>query len=297
MCIILAALFALCGINLCGANAVPPADTEDLLLMSFASYCGDGVAPNFTCYWCRKVAANISLVGTFGEASGSSFGFVALYNYETIVIVYRGTDNLAGWIRDAEFTQTQLAFGAPDGARVHKGFYDIVSGDHGDILTLYNQALAKCGPQCGVVLTGHSLGASLATLEALFLAKDADISNLRIVNFGSPRLFNPAASAWVLSNESALGIASVLRITSTKDPVPHLPPHNFIEEYQHLPSELWETSNSPLEFKSCSESNGEDPTCADSVPAYRLNVLDHAFYMGQDALDGVIHGCLYTDSK
>jgi hypothetical protein len=277
-------------------NPAPPADAADLLLLSFAAYCGDGVSPNFTCYWCSKVGANISLVGTFGDAGGSGFGYVAIYNGETVVIVYRGTDNLAGWIRDAEFTQTQLPFGAPDGARVHKGFFDIVSGDHGAILALYAKGMAQCGPQCGVVLTGHSLGASLATLEALFLANDAQISNLRIVNFGSPRLFNPAGATWVFGNESALGFASVLRITSMHDPVPHLPPHNFIEKYQHLPVELWETSNNPLQFQACSETNGEDPNCADSVPAYKWNVLNHALYMGQDALDGVVHGCLYTDS-
>jgi hypothetical protein len=46
-------------------------------------------------------------------------------------------------------------------------------------------------------------------------------------------------------------------------------------------------------FRQCQ--GGEDPSCADSVPVYDLNVLDHAHYMGQNVLDGVPHGCLYSD--
>ncbi len=82
-------------------------------------------------------------------------------------------------------------------------------------------------------------------------------------------------------------------MTSTKDPIPHLPPRDFIEHYTHSATEIYETSNTPLIFRNCV--GGEDPNCADSVRAFQMNILDHAHYMGLNILDGVPHGCLYSD--
>jgi hypothetical protein len=80
-----------------------------------------------------------------------------------------------------------------------------------------------------------------------------------------------------------------------RDPVPHLPFESTLgDEFRHVPQEVWETSNSPLQFQQCSATNGEDPTCSDSIRVF--NILNHAEYMGHNALDGVIHGCLYTDN-
>jgi len=267
-----------------------PADTQDFLLLSFAAYCGDGVAPSFGCYWCKKVNQHFQLVDTFGDAGGSGFGYVGVYAGSQVVVVYRGTDNLAGWISDAEFAQTQLPL-APSGAKVHKGFFEIVSKDAPSILILVKQALALCGPQCPVITTGHSLGASLSTLLAYFLRNNVTNAAVSVINFGSPRLFNPAAAEWLGRN------ISLIRVTSSRDPVPHLPPENFIEHYQHLVREYWQTDNGPPPtIQACSPTNGEDPACADSVPAWKLDILDHARYMGENALNGIPHGCLYTDS-
>lgn len=82
-----------------------------------------------------------------------------------------------------------------------------------------------------------------------------------------------------------------------KDPVPHVPAQSFLGlDYEHAPQEIWQTSNSPVTLKTCSTTNGEDPNCSDSTPFWGFDVLDHALYMGHNALDGIPYGCLYTDS-
>ncbi len=133
----------------------------------------------------------------------------------------------------------------------------------------------------------------MSTLSAVDFALSSNGAfPAQIVNFGSPRIFNPVGASWLASVLPSLNITHV-RVTSTSDPVPHLPPENFIEHYQHSATEFWEKSNSPLVFRQCV--GGEDPSCADSVHPRDLDVIDHAHYMGLDILDGVPHGCLYTD--
>lgn len=282
--------------NVASQLQLPPSDAADVLLLAFSAYCGSAVEPSFDCFWCSKLTAPFSVVGTFGQPNSSGFGFVGIFDQQNrIVVSIRGTDNLAGWIKDAEFTQTAYP-GAPNGVKVHEGFFNISQHLRPQILALFNKAQARCGGSCHVLVTGHSLGASLATLATLALAQDIDKDvSVQILNFGSPRVFNPAGAAWFATNHSLLGIESIVRVTSMHDPVPHLPPHDFIEHYMHVPQEVWEISNSPLKFVQCSPTNGEDPTCSDSVSAWKMDILDHARYMGYNALDGIPHGCLYTD--
>jgi hypothetical protein len=272
------------------AAVSPGALAPDAILLSFGAYCGDAVV-NFTCYWCKQLGSNFVTAGTFGSPSGVTFGYVGVLRGQYVVVAWRGTDNIRGFIQDADFTQTQFP-GAPDGVRAHSGFLKLVTTFQPKAMALYEQAQASCGGDCPVLFTGHSLGAAMSTMSAVDFAVRYKGFTTQILNFGSPRIFNPAGATWVSSEFPGLNITHV-RVTSTKDPVPHLPPEHFLETYQHSGTEFWESSNSPLVFQRCV--GGEDPTCADSVHAWDLDVVDHARYMGLDILDGVPHGCLYTD--
>jgi hypothetical protein len=170
---------------------LPGPFAKDYLLLSFAAYCGDRVAPNFTCYWCDKVANPFELLGVFGSHKVPGFGYVGIYNWNSILVVYRGTDTLSGFLKDAHFKQVQLP-GAPTGVLVHEGFYNISQNDRTSIRDLVLEAQRRC-PSCKeTVVTGHSLGASLATLAAYFLAEDVGVAvPILVRNFGSPRVFNP----------------------------------------------------------------------------------------------------------
>ena len=212
----------------------------------------------------------------------------------TIAVVWRGTDNIGGWIKDFTFVQTQFP-PAPAGVECHEGFLTLATNLQPDVERLVAKAQGWCR-SCPLLFTGHSLGASLATLSALlYNSKSGGNPSAQILNFGSPRIFNVAGATWLSGGVlDSLNITSHVRVTSMHDPVPHLPPQNsIVYHYRHSPNEVWETSNDPLKFKQCV--GGEDPSCADSMSPIDFDVVDHARYMGLNLLDGVPHGCLFFD--
>jgi len=251
--------------------------------LSYSAYCGTNVNATWACYWCSNVLG-FTWVGNFGVSSSNGFGYVG-YNTanQTISVVFRGTDNLPGWITDAKFTQVAYYFN-PD-VLVHEGFQNDYQAMSSEIEGLVNQAYSMCGSSCQVYVTGHSLGAALATLGALDLTMQGH--NIILYNFGSPRVGNQAFEEWALSKF----YVTPWRMTWYRDPVPHLPPQNFLDlyYYYHLPTEVWWNGS---EFVECNGS-GEDPNCSDSIIIY--NPLNHADYMNINTLDGIPYGCLYTD--
>jgi predicted lipase len=85
------------------------------------------------------------------------------------------------------------------GCRVHNGFYDTESKVISSILSTVKDLQAKF-PSYSVIATGHSLGAALATLTAFDLAANG-INNVKLFNYGSPRVGNTAFADWASSGK------------------------------------------------------------------------------------------------
>ncbi|MBP6821793.1 MAG: lipase family protein [Acidobacteria bacterium] len=117
------------------------------------------------------------------------------------VLVFRGTDELIDWLSDLNALPVEW-----EGAGlVHQGFRDALETVWPEI----KQALeADNSP---VFYTGHSLGASMATLAA------AKISPHAVYTFGSPFTGNEAFV------ESLSGV-KVYRVANNRDVVPTVPP-------------------------------------------------------------------------
>lgn len=146
------------------------------------------------------ISNNVTWIGNFGNPESSGFGFVAIVKGianggDAIVVSYRGTDSFEGWISDAKFFQTQLPIG-PGGVNVHEGFLNITLDLNPQVLGLVKTSRSIC-PSCSFLVTGHSLGASLSTLGAIYLAKYYPNIRLDILNFGSPRIGNPSWAEWI----------------------------------------------------------------------------------------------------
>lgn len=269
-------------------------DAEALLLLSFSAYCGGRVNATFDCYWCNKLQrGRVKFVGSFaGDGGGgggdAAFAFVSILDGSKIVVSYRGTDNGRGWLKDFDLLQTHLP-GAPSNVQVHEGFLGIALNASAPVAALIQKALTQC-PSCDVVFTGHSLGGGLAPVgAALYNLQTGRTGNVH--SFAGPRAGNPDFAQWLTGRPG-----TIFRVTSHHDPVPRVPPTGLpLVHYQHSPQEIWDATGDATSFTTCSATNGEDPNCIDSVHVWNLNPLDHASYMGYNALDGVLNGCLYTD--
>lgn len=230
-------------VKLCAYSVCPP---DNYLSQSY--HLGDNIIFNPT----YKI---------LGESDVNGYiGFIPFLKF--ICVVLRGTESESNWVVDLKFGFAE--YPKCSGCKVHEGFYEAeqnvsagVEKEVARLLQLY--------PDYAVILTGHSLGAAIATLLTIDLIDSgimiSNNNNIKLFTFGSPRVGNPALSSWI---SSKLPVSN--RITHCKDPVPHYPPgiHDcflwiFCGGYQHITKEWYEECDQGS-IRSC---NGpEDRQCA-----------------------------------
>lgn len=108
-----------------------------------------------------------------------------------IVVAFRGTepDDLADLAADANLLKTPwLDVSGMTLGEVHKGFADALLDDpsNGNILMQLCSQLNKLEDAPRILLTGHSLGAALATLTAGYLNQSSLAEKIHLYTFGSP---------------------------------------------------------------------------------------------------------------
>jgi len=137
-----------------------------------------------------------------------------LSSQSQIYVVYRGSTSITNWLTNLD--ATLIAYPSCTGCKVHKGFYTAEQAVIGSVISNVRKLIQQF-PSYSIVLSGHSLGAALATLTALdFLS--AGISNVQLFHFGSPRVGNTA-----FANYASNALINRNRNTHYKDIVPHSP--------------------------------------------------------------------------
>jgi hypothetical protein len=200
-------------------------------------------------------------------------GYVAIDDsLSTVYIVFRGTTDLQNWITNLDaFKAADLRLpncgGNDADILVHDGFYDAYQSVQSQLAQALQLLKNNGKGNYKIVVTGHSLGAALATLAGIQLVCDApsDDQSLVVYNYGSPRIGNGAFFMFVSGTIG--GKMQLLRHTHWRDPVPHLPLMDM--DYHHAAREYFlQAAWSPPEGnKSVFECNGsgEDPNCSDQV--------------------------------
>lgn len=112
------------------------------------------------------------------DYSGLLAGFVATYDIDdkekdtrgyvgynsdqtTIYVVFRGTTDVANWLTDLDAVMTDYPL--CHDCSVHKGFLDAEQRVYPGVFEEVTKLKAEF-PSYGIIVTGHSLGAALATL-------------------------------------------------------------------------------------------------------------------------------------
>lgn len=187
-------------------------------------------------------------VTPLGNPATDTEGFVA-GNAEMIVISFRGTKDLRNWLTNLDAVLAKGPVGD-----VHKGFYDAISSVWDDLVSTVKGMRQNGQP---LWITGHSLGAALATLAAAKLLKDNVVESISgLYTFGQPRTGNPVFAAWF----DGLMKARMFRFVNNNDIVPHvpLPPlYKHVGTFLHFDSDgkiqagegFWEQLKDDLEGK------------------------------------------------
>jgi triacylglycerol lipase len=115
------------------------------------------------------------------EQKGLPIGFIAS-NKMDIYLVFRGTMTVREFVRDFNITMSTYPY-AKNG-KVHDGFVQIYNTFRSSIL----DCLKIIGPGKRLYVTGHSLGAALATLAVPDICSATSFKSPVVYTFASPRV-------------------------------------------------------------------------------------------------------------
>jgi len=170
------------------------------------------------------------LVATFDatdpESKVDTQAFLAL-GASAAVLAFRGTEKkLIDWKTDADFAPVEgTEFQQPGG--IHRGFARALEAAWPDIEP---QLVGLLGRRVLLHVTGHSLGAALATLAALRCARRKETTTLvhTVHTFGSPRVGD---SAFASAFQAELG-GHTYRVVNNEDLVTRVPTR--VQGYEHV---------------------------------------------------------------
>jgi len=261
----------LCTHSNCVNTFYSDSNARHYLDYSLSSYCPMATIQNLTCAPCRNISNHFLSTLFYNNDNSATFGFAVATDQE-IIIAFRGTvlTDLANIVTDlSSVVMTPWLNQNITNAQVGYGFYQAYLGIKSMVISSVIQ-LRQQFPTLPVVVTGHSLGGALASICAVDLYETLGIIPIEWT-FGSPRVGN---DIWATYHQNIVQVT--WRTVNMKDPVPHLPP-----EGQHVTTEVW-FQNDVVNFKICSSTNGEDPTCSDSIPSIEtvLDIGDHTDYLG-----------------
>lgn len=249
---------------------------ETCMHLSAAAYCQDFEVDSWRCKPCERSGLKLQMKAVLYSQSYDTHGYIGFDSgSQSIVIAFRGTHDLEQWWTDFDVIPVHLNYpGASSNVEVHEGFYHSYRAVQSKVRSVVNQTLYQY-PNSQVIVTGHSLGAALATLCSLDLA--LTFKNLPIgqYTFGQPRVGNKAFVQFY----ATAGVAVHYRIVHNRDPVPHVPAEST--GFAHIPREVFyeEDYQGPQSLRVC-DGSGEDSACSDQFWIYDITFYDHLHYMG-----------------
>lgn len=247
-----------------------------MMHLSGAGYCSESGITSWNCGPHCSNTAGISDQVFILHSSDVLQGFVAWDSVSNAVVVsFRGTveTSIKDWVDNIAILKT-YPFSKYPSAGVHLGWWNAWKSLKDDFVAAI-QKIASAHNANKVVVTGHSMGASLATLAAM----DVRLSygyDVAVANFESPR---PGDHNFM--NALSAEVPEVWRVTHAKDLVVHTPPESF--GFYHASVEIYfpKSENTDMTYTVC-DGSGEDPVCSNacSFDYTCTSVDDHLNIMG-----------------
>ncbi|KAK7031453.1 lipase-3 domain-containing protein [Favolaschia claudopus] len=237
------------------------------------AYCS---TPSITSWTCGEPCKSLGQVKFL--QSGGDEGLIPLYfiahdlTDESIVVAHEGTDskNILSILNDAKFglvdlNVTRFPESAGKGIKVHSGFQQTFERTADGLLAGVLKGLEDTGVK-KVSVTGHSLGAAVATMTGAFIKSKVDPSvEVTVTGFGLPRGGNQEWADFLDQN------SPVTFMTNQNDPVPNVPPR-FLG-FQHSGGEVHIVDDSQNNFVECPGQDNEN--CAQGNSLLKTSVSNH----------------------
>ena len=132
----------------------------------------------------------------------------------TMIISFAGSKNLEDWIADLQYATRKPSFTDDDSVKAHSGFLTMYEGIRQNIKIVIDDT---CDENTVVVVTGHSLGAGLATICYYDICENNIIKKPMLYTFASPRIGNPQFAEKINATKTAY------RVANMEDMVPSVP--------------------------------------------------------------------------
>ncbi len=156
------------------------------------------------------------------------FSGIVLTSPQHNVLVFRGTQTQAEWLQNLNAKQVKYnSPGDRDYGEVHEGFLGLTEKLEPDPVEIAKQL----DPTIPCYITGHSLGAAVATLVAMKIALQVPQlkDQIQLYTFAGPRVGSPK----FVKAHSQL-IPNSYRIVNLADSVPLVPPVSLGNSYTHI---------------------------------------------------------------
>ncbi|KAI1789316.1 lipase [Ganoderma leucocontextum] len=253
----------------------------------FAStgYCSPASTLAWNCGANCEANPSFKPVASGGDGALTQFWYVGYDpSLNEVIVGHQGTDSskILPSLTDGDFAlgwlDGNLFPGVGSSVLVHNGFAASQSRSAPQVLAAVQNATSKFGTK-KVTVTGHSLGAALALLDAVYLPLHIPGITTRFVGYGLPRVGNQAFADYVDAQP-----ISVTHINNKKDIVPILPPRSF--GFHHPSGEVHIDESGAWE--ACPGQDNPDSECiVGAVP--NLFVGDGSDHVGP--YDGITMGC------
>lgn len=215
-------------------------------------------------------------------------GFIAKHDSRSdVVTTFRGTEmKLPDLLTDAKFLASGYSYSSGvkgflarifASKRVHSGFLKAYRNVREDVRTQVSDYLSQVEGDRQVFVTGHSLGAALATLCALDLREMLDASGMEnipviLYTFGSPRVGTSRFAKY-----HAARVVDSWRIVNDEDIIATVPPRLNIFRlwlgYRHIPHFKFIDQNGTFN-DSRTDKEEQEPVKLDSILGTITNFFD-----------------------
>ncbi|KAJ6454167.1 alpha/beta-hydrolase [Mycena sanguinolenta] len=237
------------------------------------AYCGTSQIESWSCGAPCDALKDI----TFLQAGGDQ-GAIPLYyiahdsDQQQLVVAHEGTDpvKFLSILNDAKFglvplNSSRFPEAANTDIQVHDGFQQTFERTADGLLAGVKAGLASTGVT-KIAVTGHSLGAALASMTGAMIKDAVDPSvQVTVTTFGMPRGGNKAFADFL---DSKLGLTFV---TNQHDPVTIVPPKAL--GFQHASGEIHIVDDTQQNLVACP---GQDNVnCATGNSLIDFDIINH----------------------